>query len=67
MILVLVAVPWVFGLVSAAWYHALLFYGTPVPVLAIFVNRVMRYRQALREAEAIAQQRSQVDTRGKLR
>jgi hypothetical protein len=62
MILVLIAwMPWIFGLVSSELYRMILYYGSPVPLLIILVNRLLRYRQAVREAEAIADQRAQLD------
>ncbi len=68
MIVIVVAwIPWIFSLVDHEWYRVALYYGSPVPLLVIFVNRVMRYRQAVREAEAIADQRAQVDTDRKLK
>ena len=62
MILVLIAwIPWIFGLVSSEPYRMVLYYGSPIPLLIILVNRLLRYRQAVREAEAIAEQRGQLD------
>jgi hypothetical protein len=69
MILVVIAwIPWIFGMGAAyEWYRIVLYYGTPIPLLIILVNRLLRYRQAVREAEAIAEQRAQVDTDRKLK
>jgi hypothetical protein len=36
-------------------------------LLIILVNRVLRYRQAVREAEAMAEQRAQLDIDRKLK
>jgi hypothetical protein len=63
MILVVVAwIPWIFGVASQEWYRMALYYGSPIPLLIILANRILRYRAAVREAEAIAEQRAQVDT-----
>ena len=63
MILVVIAwIPWVLGLVGHEGYRIMLYYGTPIPLLVILANRLLRYREAVREAEAIAEQRAQVDT-----
>ncbi len=68
MILVVIAwMPWIFGLLSGEPYRMILYYGTPIPLLIILVNRLLRYRQAVREAEAVAEQRAQVDTDRKLK
>jgi len=62
MIAILLAwVAWVAGLLPMPWVRDVLYYGTPPPLVAILVVRVLRYRAALREAEAIAQQRGRAD------
>ena len=56
-----------FGFAAHPAYRALLFYGTPIPVIAIFVRRLVRYRRAASEMEETADQRAQVDTDRRLR
>jgi hypothetical protein len=58
MIAILLAwVVWVLGLVPMPWFTQVLYFGTPPPLIVIFILRVQRYRQALRDAEAMAEQR----------
>ncbi|MBM3499043.1 MAG: hypothetical protein FJX74_10270 [Armatimonadetes bacterium] len=52
---------WVVGLVQAPWFRDVLYFGTPPPLIVILVLRILRYRQAVREAEAIAEQRGRMD------
>ena len=62
MILILLAwLAWVIGLVTVPWFRDALYYGTPLPLIIITVLRVLRYRQAVREAEAVAEQRGRAD------
>ena len=62
MIVILLAwVAWVAGLLPMPWVRDVLYYASPPPLLAILIVRLLRYRAALREAEAIAQQRGRAD------
>jgi hypothetical protein len=58
MIAILLAwVVWILGFVPMPWFAHVLYYGTPPPLIVIFILRVRRYRQALRDAEAMTEQR----------
>ncbi|MBM3498721.1 MAG: hypothetical protein FJX74_08625 [Armatimonadetes bacterium] len=48
---------WVVGFVQAPWFRDVLYFGTPPPLIAILILRLLRYRRAVREAEAMAEQR----------
>jgi len=62
MILILLAwVAWIIGLVTVPWFRDVLYFATPPPLIIILVLRVLRYRQAVREAEAMAEQRGRAD------
>jgi hypothetical protein len=37
-----------------------LYYATPPPLIVILVLRLLRYRQAVREAESVAEQRGRM-------
>ena len=51
MILVIIAwIPWIFGYEPTPWYETAL-YATVIPLLLILVNRLLRYRKAVEEAE----------------
>jgi len=52
---------WIIGLVHATWFRDVLYFATPPPLIAILVLRILRYRQAIREAEAMAEQRGRMD------
>ncbi|MBM3476055.1 MAG: hypothetical protein FJX75_22525 [Armatimonadetes bacterium] len=52
---------WAIGLVPMPWFRDVLYFATPPPLILILVLRVLRYRQAVREAESIAEQRGRAD------
>jgi hypothetical protein len=58
---------WILGFVSMPWFTHVLYYGTPPPLIAILVLRVLRYRQALRDAEATPEQRGRFGGPGLMR
>lgn len=65
--IVLAWLAWILGFVPMPWFRDVLYYGSPPPLIAILIVRLVRYRQALREAESVAEQRSKLDTRHKPR
>ncbi|MGQ9732658.1 MAG: hypothetical protein ACUVX8_15475 [Candidatus Zipacnadales bacterium] len=69
-VMVLVIIAWagwfwlisVYGIIaSPPWLYKLMYYGTPIPVLIILANRLLRYRAAIRDAEALSEQRGKID------
>jgi cytochrome c oxidase subunit IV len=61
MILIVIAwMLWVVGFVQVPWYRDVLYYATPPPLIVILVLRLLRYRQAVREAESVAEQRGRM-------
>ena len=69
MILVILAfIPWVLMGCERGLYQTLIFWIGGIITVAIFVIRVRRYREAVREAEEMAQHRGQgpLDSRNKL-
>jgi hypothetical protein len=52
---------WALGFVPVPWFRDVLYFGTPPPLILILILRVLRYRQAVREAESIAEQRGRAD------
>ena len=62
MIAILLAwLAWIIGFVPMPWFRDVLYFVTPPPLIFILIVRLLRYRQAVREAESTAEHRGRAD------